>query len=562
MTQWDGTIDIHDTEWFETHEEIPRAAAAAPLSMTHFTTVAIFAASWIHQLIYGASTLKQPCDWNALRKFFAWKPAFFTDIDPMRDKAPFPRALLDFVREHGALQGLFSDNAMEQLSDQVQKILRQCNIFDIQLEPYQQNQNPAEHRIQTVKAMTTTTMDRTGALKKLWLLCLLYCVYVLNRLAHATFNDRTPIEACFGFTPAISAFFCFHFFKKVYYHERNESYASFKILTDDQDFTLLDRSVVCPVDDDNPNLRAPSTSEEELIDKNIDEYEPILHSLAEGAGNEESEEQNIPFNVENIKLPTVDPLTIIGRTFLVALNDEGETLRAQVKRFLPTEEDDPIDEETGAIKKEYLGKSLVAVQVGDAEEFMTYNAVLDNIERQVQRELNQTPEERVWRFKDIVSHRKNKMKHEMLVKWEDDQKTWEPLKNIAMDDPVTCARYAMANNLLDVPGWKRFRRYAKMKTKIMNQLVQQNKAVLLGELLYVGKDPKLYYDRLAKVHGFQLNGVGEPKYHLGGDFLRPTKPMRMLTWGSRTYINCMHPFCSDVRVPSFTEYEGECQLVP
>ena len=154
------------------------------------------------------------------------------------------------------------------------------------------------------------------------------------------------------------------------------------------------------------------------------------------------------------------------------------------------------------------------------------------------------------------------MKHEMLVKWEDDQETWEPLKNIAMDDPVTCTRYVMANNLLDVPGWKRFRRYVKMKTKIMNQLVQQNKAVLLGELLYVGKDPKLYYDRLEKVHGFQLNGVGEPKYHLGGDFLRPTKPMRMLTWGSRTYINCMHPFCSDVRVPSFTEYEGECQLVP
>ena len=61
-----------------------------------------------------------------------------------------------------------------------------------------------------------------------------------------------------------------------------------------------------------------------------------------------------------------------------------------------------------------------------------------------------------------------------------------------------------------------------MKTKIMNQLVKQNKAVLLGELLYVGKDPTLYYDRLAKVHGFQLNGVGEPKYHLGGDFLAPT----------------------------------------
>jgi len=35
------------------------------------------------------------------------------------------------------------------------------------------------------------------------------------------------------------------------------------------------------------------------------------------------------------------------------------------------------------------------VQVGDAEEIMTYNAVMDGIDRQIQRELNQSPEERV-----------------------------------------------------------------------------------------------------------------------------------------------------------------------
>ena len=36
---------------------------------------------------------------------------------------------------------------------------------------------------------------------------------------------------------------------------------------------------------------------------------------------------------------------------------------------------------------------------------------------------------------------------------------------------------------------------------------------------------------------FILKGVGEPKYHLGGDFERRTEPENVLTWGSKTYID-------------------------
>jgi hypothetical protein len=37
---------------------------------------------------------------------------------------------------------------------------------------------------------------------------------------------------------------------------------------------------------------------------------------------------------------------------------------------------------------------------------------------------------------------------------------------IANDDPVTCAEYARNNGLLDTPGWKRFKRYAKIPAKV------------------------------------------------------------------------------------------------
>jgi hypothetical protein len=44
----------------------------------------------------------------------------------------------------------------------------------------------------------------------------------------------------------------------------------------------------------------------------------------------------------------------------------------------------------------------------------------------------------------------------VLVEWETGETTYEPLDLIASDDPVTFAEYAKKNNLLEIPGWKRF----------------------------------------------------------------------------------------------------------
>eukprot|EP00957_Ditylum_brightwellii_P010453 790949-Ditylum_brightwellii.AAC.1 len=46
------------------------------------------------------------------------------------------------------MRGLFSDNAKAHTGLAVKYILHQCNIDDMQSEPQQQNQNPAERYIQ------------------------------------------------------------------------------------------------------------------------------------------------------------------------------------------------------------------------------------------------------------------------------------------------------------------------------------------------------------------------------------------------------------------------------
>ena len=48
----------------------------------------------------------------------------------------------------------------------------------------------------------------------------------------------------------------------------------------------------------------------------------------------------------------------------------------------------------------------------------------------------------------------------------------EPLPIITVDDPVTCAVYAKKHNLLNLPGWKRFKnidRNQKSLTRTINQ---------------------------------------------------------------------------------------------
>ena len=52
-------------------------------------------------------------------------------------------------------------------------------------------------------------------------------------------------------------------------------------------------------------------------------------------------------------------------------------------------------------------------------------------------------------------------KYNVQVEWETWEITFEPLSDIAGDDPVTCAAYAKENDLLTVEGWCWFRNLGK-----------------------------------------------------------------------------------------------------
>ena len=82
-----------------------------------------------------------------------------------------------------------------------------------------QNQNPAEHRYQTVKRHTNRTMTRIRAPRAAWLLCLVYMCLCLNNCVDPKLGDGIEsliMMACFTHND-ISVLLNFYFWQPVYY---------------------------------------------------------------------------------------------------------------------------------------------------------------------------------------------------------------------------------------------------------------------------------------------------------------------------------------------------------
>ena len=61
--------------------------------------------------------------------------------------------------------------------------------------------------------------------------------------------------------------------------------------------------------------------------------------------------------------------------------------------------------------------------------------------------------------------------------------------------------------------------------------------VYVDDLLVVMHDPKAFFKILKDKYGYKLKGVGNPEYHLGGDFGHD--PDGTLYWSAKTYIDKM-----------------------
>ena len=87
----------------------------------------------------------------------------------------------------------------------------------------------------------------------------------------------------------------------------------------------------------------------------------------------------------------------------------------------------------------------------------------------------------VWSFKKIISHTgpidskdDNYLgsSYNLSIEWENRETTEEPLSVIAADAPVAYAIYARENNLLNTPGWIRFKKIAQKQKQMFREVNQ------------------------------------------------------------------------------------------
>jgi hypothetical protein len=397
-----------------------------------------------------------------------------TDIYGIKTDKQFVNTLEDNIRQRGAPNKLISDRAQVEISKKVLDILRTFCIGDWQSEPYQQQQNPSERRYQTVKNAANRIMDRTGAPSNTWLLCLMYVCYLLNHTYNAT-TGSVPLQHLTGVTVDISPLLRFHFWQKVYYKKADSSFPSessegighivgisencghamtWKVLTIDTN-KIIYRSLVRPFSDSDLNIRADLPGGEDdapLLD-------PVIKSKLDILTMQD------PTAI--VSSPVFNPGDLVGRTFLMDKNLDGQRFRARIVKLIE-------DHENNVEQNPTRLKFVLSVNDDQAQEVITYNKLLEYLEHDEEQDL-------VWKFRRITAHEGplspshpsyKGSQYNVLVEWETGEITAEPLSVIAADDPVTCAIYARDNGLLDLPGWRRFRKLAKRQktfTRMINQ---------------------------------------------------------------------------------------------
>jgi hypothetical protein len=423
-------------------------------------------------------------------QIFVGRESLVADVYGVKTDKEFVNTLEDNIRERGAMDKLISDCAKAEMSNRVKQILRALCISSWYSEPYHENQNFAENRYGTIKAATNRVMNLSGAPANTWLLALMYVCLLLNHLASAALGWKPPLQVLTGQTPDISKFLHFSFFEPVYYHAYSDNFPSasneeqgwwvgiathvgdaltYKILTKHN--RIIYRSAVRSALDPAKRNQRLSPLGGETASNYLGDKMFIRTKL-----NFENSELDLPLldsdpSVER-RMVTIDPKDLIGRTFLKDSEEDGQRFRARVVRAIVEKEED--------LQKgpEYM-RFICEVPNSTVDEIFTYNEILDRIEKDNNDIDNDS--EQLYKFRRIAAHQGplrstdkdyKGSTYNVLVEWETGESTYEPLDLIASDDPVTCAEYAMKHGLLDTPGWKRFRRYAKDEKKLRLKISQ------------------------------------------------------------------------------------------
>ncbi len=308
-----------------------------------------------------------------------------------------------------------------------------------------------------IKTATNRIMDRNGAPAYAWLLCLTYVCFLLNHMWDDNIK-AVPLTVLTGLTVDVSVLLKFYFWQKVYYKKADSGFPSeskegighivgvsesvghaltWKILTEDTKKVIY-RSQVRPFNENDTNLHADMLDGEgdhtpfqfvRLRSKSRVERSKhngtTIELESDGEQDDVSETEDSTSEASDSgtnSTPIFDPEDLVGRTFLLDKQEDGQRFRATIKQLLQDHESDLRDNPTRI-------KFLCDMGKGKAEKIIGYNKMLEFMSQDQEEE----PE---WAFKRILSHqgpldRRNRdyngSPFNLMILWETGEITSEPL---------------------------------------------------------------------------------------------------------------------------------------
>ena len=242
-------------------------------------------------------------------------------------------------------------------------------------------------------------MNRSGAPGDCWLLCMIHASYILNHLSCEALGGNVHLGMLYGVSPDISILLLYTFYQPVFYATHNQSYPSaseeraarwvgfgehvgdaltHKLLDDDTK-KILYRSAVRPSYYAHPNKRLVSDGGE-----SSQTPKPIVFVRSRQDNSQSATKPMAEYN----------PDDLIGRTFVLPKNEQGERLRATIKRKVIETSKLLDDQHDNAIDK--INFHLDVGQ-GRAEAIMSYVQLLDHLDQQEQ-------QEDLYMFRAITGH--------------------------------------------------------------------------------------------------------------------------------------------------------------
>jgi len=171
----DRTVDVRG---IDNHQitNIPIVTARGVIKMQQGPTITI-----LHQYAYTGQGYTPAVDSGAtIAQVFVGVESLVTGVYAIEVDWQFINTLEDQIQTRGALTKLISNRAQVEISNQVKGILQAYCINVWQSKPHYQHQNFAERRIQQLKTLVNTIMDRVGTPPHAWFLCLQYVTFPLN----------------------------------------------------------------------------------------------------------------------------------------------------------------------------------------------------------------------------------------------------------------------------------------------------------------------------------------------------------------------------------------------